>query len=296
MREHEWLAARFQENRGHLKAVAYRMLGSASEADDALQETWLKLSRSDSDKIENLGAWLTTVIARVCLDMLRSRTSRREESLEDKLPENAAARASELDPENEAVLADSIGLAVLIVLNKLDPAERIAFVLHDMFAVPFEEIGGIVGRSPAAARQLASRARRRVQGLGDSGTATPGSSEQRELVSNFLAALRAGDFEGLLAVLDPDVVVRVDAAAAQPGAPREIRGATNWAKGAVAFSRRVRSASLMLVDGAAGLVWAPRGKLHRVLTFTAEHGRITQIEIIGDPERLAQLSLSVMKA
>jgi len=223
----QWLAQRFEENRGHLRAVAYRMLGSASEADDAVQEAWLRLSRSDADAIENLGGWLTTVVSRVCLDMLRSRTSRKEEALQVDVAAASVNRSGRSDPEQETLLADSIGAALLIVLDRLDPAERLAFVLHDMFAISFDEISSILGRSPEAARQLASRARRRVQGA--STVRKTSLIEQRRVVDAFLGALRRGDFEGLVAVLDPDVVVRIDEAAARPAGPREIRGARNWA-------------------------------------------------------------------
>jgi RNA polymerase sigma-70 factor, ECF subfamily len=293
MDEKESWAQQFEENRGHLRAVAYRMLGSLSEADDAVQEAWLRLSRSDAAAIENLGGWLTTVVARVCLDILRSRASRREETLEAQKFEPPAKRQGASDPEQEVLLADSVGLALLVVLDRLTPAERIAFVLHDMFAVSFDEIASIIGRSPTAARQLASRARRRVQGA----DRVPASdlSEQREVVSAFLTALRAGDFEGLIAVLDPDVVVRADSTTVPPGAPTEIRGARTWAKGAIAFSHLVRSAPPMLVDGAVGLVWAPGGRLSRVLRFTIARGKIVQVEIIADPARLRDLDLAVIK-
>ena len=256
--EHEWLADKFEQNRGHLRAVAYRMLGTSNEADDAVQEAWLRLSRSDAGTIQNLGGWLTTVVSRVCLDMLRSRSSRKEEALDVQPAEPIAIREGQRDPEQETLLADSIGTALLIVLDRLDPAERLAFVLHDMFAVSFDEIASIVGRSPEAARQLASRARRRIQ----SAPAVPKASlwEQRRVVDAFLDALRRGDFEGLVAVLDPDIVVRVDEAAARPGPPREIRGARNWAKGAIAFSRQLKgTAHPMLVNGEVGLVWTPGG-------------------------------------
>src|ERR1700756_903669 len=285
MSEHEWLAERFEENRGHLRAVAYRMLGSLSEADDAVQEAWLRLSRSDASNIENLGGWLTTVVGRVCLDMLRSRTSRREESLEEQVSEPVADRKGGIDPEQEALLADSVGLALLVVLDRLTPAERLAFVLHDLFAVSFEEIASIVGRSPTAARQLASRARRRVQGAE---VAATDLSEQREVVDAFLAALRGGDFDGLVAVLDPDVVVRIDRTAAAPGAPTEVRGARNWAKGAIAFAQHIRSVQPALINGSVGLVWAPRGRLHRAISFTFTQGKIAQVEVIADPERLEE--------
>lgn len=306
MTEQKWLADKFEENRGHLRAVAYRMLGSAAEADDAVQEAWLRLSRSPAGEIENLGGWLTTVVARVCLDMLRSRKSRHEESIDGgagDLPLNSAAntiastasRPPARDPEQEAVLADSVGLALLVVLDRLAPAERLAFVLHDMFAMPFEEIAPLVGRTPTAARQLASRARRRIQGAPAASRAD--LRQQKEVGSAFLSALRAGDFEGLMAVLDPDVVVRIDEAAARPGAPREVRGAENWARGAIAYSRLARSMqpALMLIDGAVGLVMAPRGRLVRALTFTIARGKITAAEIIADPTSLRRLHLAVLE-
>jgi RNA polymerase sigma-70 factor (ECF subfamily) len=288
MNERDLLADRFEEHRSHLRAVAYRMLGSLSDVDDAVQEAWLRLSRTDATGIDNLGGWLTTVVARVCLDMLRSRQSRREEALTPDAPEPVATGTSGSSPEEEALLADSVGLALLVVLDRLTPAERLAFVLHDMFAVPFEEIGPIVGRSAEAARQLASRARRRVRG-GATGSA-PDLVRQREVVEAFLAALRGGDFEGLLAVLDPDLVVRAD----MPGAPGEIRGAAVWAKGAVAYGHMARGVRPALVNGAIGLVMAPRGQLSRALTFTIANGRITTIEVIGNPARLAELDVSIV--
>jgi len=286
MNEQDWWVEQFEENRGHLRAVAYRILGSASEADDAVQEAWLRLSRSDAGEIENLGGWLTTVVARVCLDTLRSRTSRKEDALEARSPEPTASG----DPEQEALLADSVGLALLVVLDRLAPAERIAFVLHDMFDVSFDEIASIVGRSPMAARQLASRARRRVRG-GE----TPTKADlqgQRRVVDAFLTALRGGDFQGLVAVLDPEVVVRLDESAGRPGGPREIHGAEAWAKGAITFAKVAESIEPMLVDGSMGLVWAPGGHLSRALKFTIENGRIVEAEIIADPARLHDLELS----
>jgi RNA polymerase sigma-70 factor (ECF subfamily) len=284
----EYLAKRFEEHRTHLRAVAYRMLGSLSEVDDAVQEAWLRLSRTDAAGIDNLGGWLTTVVARVCLDMLRSRQSRREEALTPDAPEPVATGPSGSSPEEEALLADSVGLALLVVLDRLTPAERLAFVLHDMFAVPFEDIGPMVGRSVEAARQLASRARRRVRG--GATAAAPHLARQREVVEAFLAALRGGDFEGLLAVLDPDLVVRAD----MPGAPGEIRGAAVWAKGAVAYGHMARVVRPALVNGTIGLVMAPRGELSRALTFTIAHGRIAAIEVIGNPARLAALDVAIV--
>ena len=299
MNERDYLAEQFEAHRTHLRAVAYRMLGSLGEVDDAVQEAWLRLSRADSAEIDNLGGWLTTVVARVCLDMLRSRTSRREEPLPPDVPEPVATgtrgssrvlseRSESKDPEQEALLADSVGLALLVVLDKLTPPERLAFVLHDMFAVPFEEIGPIVGRSAEAARQLASRARRRVRG---GGTPDPNLVRQREVVDAFISALRAGDFEGLLAVLDPDLVVRADMPA---GAPTEIRGAAVWAKGAVAYGHMARLTQPALVDGAIGVVVAPQGRLVRALRFTIADGKITEIEVIGNPARLGELDVSTV--
>lgn len=293
MAEQEWLAEKFEENRGHLRAVAYRMLGSLNEADDAVQEAWLRLSRSDANEIENLGGWLTTVVSRVCLDVLRSRSTRREEALDAQVTEPVANIERQRDPEQETLMADSIGAALLIVLDRLDPAERLAFVLHDMFAVSFDEIASILGRSSEASRQLASRARRRVQGS----PAIPKASlaEQRQVVDAFLTALRTGDFEGLVAVLDPDVVVKLDEAAGRPGTPREIHGARNWAKGAVAFSRNLEGAvEPMLVNGEVGLVWAPQGRVFRVLRLSIHDGKIATVDIVADPSRLAEFEITVL--
>ena len=276
----------FESQRDHLRAVAYRMLGSATEAEDAVQETWLRLNRSDAGAIENLGGWLTTVVARVCLDMLRSRESRREESLESQLTEPVAGSSRASDPEQEAILADSVGVALLVVLDTLTPAERLAFVMHDMFDVSFDEIASIIGRSPSAARQLASRARRRVRGADR--VQRVELNRERKVINAFLAALRAGDFEGLLAVLDPDVVFRSDI----PGAPAEIRGARDWAQGAIAFSQLARFVQPALVNGSIGLVFAPRGRLLRVLTFEIVGEKIVGADVITKPERLRQLELS----
>ncbi len=292
MAEHDWIAEQFEAERGHLRAVAYRMLGSASEADDAVQEAWLRLSRSDAGSIQNLGGWLTTVVARVCLDMLRSRTSRREEPLEERIPEPAAPRAPGTDPEQEALLADSVGLALMVVLDRLTPPERLAFVLHDMFALPFEEIASIIDRSPDAARQLASRARRRVHGAAGT-TPEIDLSQQRETVSAFITALRSGDVEGLVALLDPDVVVHVDATAGS-GAAREVRGARNWAKGAVTFSRLAGFLRPALINGAVGALYAPAGRLERVVRFSFKEGRIHEVEIIADPVGLEALDLGIV--
>jgi RNA polymerase sigma-70 factor (ECF subfamily) len=284
----EFLAQQFEANRSHLRGVAYRMLGSLTEADDAVQESWLKLSRSDTSEVENLRGWLTTVVARVCLDMLRSRKARREESIDEQVQEPRLESEVAADPESEALLADSVGLALLVVLNTLTPAERVAFVLHDTFAVPFDQIGSIIGRSPVATRQLASRARRRVQGI----NAIPDENlrKQRNLVESFLSALRAADFDGLLAVLDPNLLVRTDI----PGAPAEIRGAANWAKGAIAFGRMAQSVRPALINGAVGLIFAPGGRLTRALNFTIAEGKIVQVEVIGDPVRLSKLELTVI--
>ena len=292
MNQHDYLAERFEENRTHLRAVAYRMLGSSSEVDDAVQEAWLRLNRADTTGIDNLGGWLTTVVARVCLDMLRSRQSRREEPFAPDAPEPLATGTSRSSPEHEAVLADSVGLALLVVLDRLTPAERLAFVLHDMFAVSFEEIAPIVGRSAEAARQLASRARRRVRG--GSEAVESDRVRQREVVDAFLAALRSGDFEGLLAVLDPDLVVRADMAGPSGAPPPEIRGAVVWAKQAVAFGHMARLARPALVNGAIGIVMAPQGRLLRALRLTIANGKITEIEVIGDPERLGGLELAIV--
>jgi RNA polymerase sigma-70 factor (ECF subfamily) len=284
--ERDYLAERFEEHRIHLRAVAYRMLGSLSDVDDAVQEAWLRLSRADTEPIDNLGGWLTTVVARVCLDMLRSRQSRREEPLTPDAPEPVATGTTGSSPEQEALLADSVGLALLVVLDRLTPAERLAFVLHDRFAVPFEEIAPIVGRSTEAARQLASRARRRVRG---GGAPNPDLIRQREVVEAFVAALRAGDLEGLLAVLDPDLVVRADIAA---GAPTEIRGAAAWARGAVAYGHLAQLTQRALVDGAIGLVVATHGRVVRALRFTIANRKITELEVIGNPARLGELDVS----
>lgn len=287
--ENDWLAERFEDHRTHLRAVAYRMLGSPGEADDAVQEAWLRLSRSDPQGIENLGGWLTTVVARVCLDQLRSRQSRREESLETHEPEAAEGRPNGLDPEHEVLLADSVGPALLVVLDTLAPAERLAFVLHDLFAVPFEEIAVIVGRTPTAARQLASRARRRVQGTAPA----PGAdrTRRREIVDAFLAASREGNFGALLALLDPDVVLRADEATVRAGAEKEVRGAPAVAE---TFKGRARGAQPALIDGAAGAVWAPGGRPRVVFAFTIEGGKIVAIDLLADPERLGLLDLVIL--
>ena len=284
MNEHDWLAERFEENRTHLRSVAYRMLGSASDAEDAVQESWFRLSRSDPSGIENLGGWLTTVVGRVCLDILRTRTSRREEAVGTEVPEPVGRDGP--DPEQQALIADSVGLALLVVLNTLAPAERVAFVLHDMFDLPFEEIAPIVGRTPAAARQLASRARRRVQGQATD--AEVDVARQRDIVDAFLAASRGGDFVGLVALLDPDVVLRADQAIVQSGALAELRGA---AAVAGTFSGRASAARPALVNGKPGAVWAPGGRPRVVFAFTIRARRIVEINMIGDTESLAELDL-----
>lgn len=283
MNEQDFLASEFEENRTHLRAVAYRILGSLGEADDAVQECWLRLSRTGGEAVDNLSGWLTTVVARVCLDMLRSRKSRRE----DALPPHAADHA--VDPEQEALMADSVGLALLVVLDRLNPAERLAFVLHDLFAVPFDDIAGIIGRSPDAARQLASRARRRVQGAPADAADL---KSHRETVEAFLAALRAGDLDGLLAVLDPNLVVHADSRSSATREAAEIHGAMTWAVPALKFAPGARFARAALVDGVAGAVQAPNGHLVRVLRFTIVDGKITEMDLIGDPARIAGLTLS----
>jgi RNA polymerase sigma factor (sigma-70 family) len=292
--EHKWLAKRFEENRPRLRAVAYRMLGSLSEADDAVQEAWVRLSRSDTSGVENLGGWLTTVVGRVCLDMLRSRRSRREEPLDQhsggRVPGPIVNREGAIDPEHEALLADSVGLALLVVLETLTPAERLAFVLHDMFAVPFAEISPIVGRSPNATKMLASRARRRVRGAAEVPDSDP--AHQREVVDAFLAASRGGDFGALLAVLDPDVVLRAGGAAVRAGASREVRGARAVAD---TFFGRARFARPALVNGAIGAVWAPGGRPRVAFCFTVVGGKIVEIVVVADPARLSGLDLAVLE-
>ena len=288
MEESELLVERFEADRARLKAVAYRMLGSLEEADDAVQEAWLRLSRSDASAVENLGGWLTTVVGRVCLDMLRSRRSRREESL--RVPDPIVSREGGIDPEHEALLADSVGLALFAVLETLSPAERLAFVLHDTFGVPFAEIGPIVGRSPAAARQLASRARRRVRGAAT--VPDPDPARQREVVDAFLAAAREGDFDALVAVLDPDVVLRADLGPA--GGSREVRGAAAVAGQASTYARLDLLVRPALVNGAAGAVSTLGGEPFSVGGFTVRDGKIVEIDLLADPERLHHLDLAVL--
>ncbi|TNJ63941.1 sigma-70 family RNA polymerase sigma factor [Paenibacillus hemerocallicola] len=285
MIEHEWLAEQFEAHRKHLQAVAYRMLGSLSEAEDAVQESWLRLSRSNTGPVENLGGWLTTVVSRVCLDMLRSRKSRREESIEAHLPETLESHEG-IDPEREALLAEHVGLALLVVLGNLNPAERITFVLHDIFSVPFTEIAPIVGKSEAASRQLASRARRRVRGAGTAPEA--GLAGQREIVDAFLAAARSGDFDTLVTALDPDVLLRDDR---ETQDSRETRGAMALAK---QVSGRAQAAQSALVNGSVGAIVAPRGSLLYVLRFTMKQGKIVEIDLISDRERIGRLDLAVL--
>jgi RNA polymerase sigma factor (sigma-70 family) len=294
MDDDDWLAERFEEHRAHLRAVAYRMLGSLSDADDAVQEAWLRLSRSDTSGVENLGGWLTTIVARVSLNMLQSRNARREEPVGSRLPEEAGTGgnghgADGAGPEHEAVLADSIGLALLVVLDTLTPAERLAFVLHDMFAVPFEEIARIVERTPAATRKLASRARRRVQGTPTA--ADTDLTRRREIVAAFLAASRDGDLGALVAALDPDVVLRADGAAVRLGAEAEVRGVA-----AVAgfFSGRAQAARLALVNGVAGAVWAAGGRPRVVFGFTITGGKVTAIDLLAEPALLRELDLVIL--
>jgi RNA polymerase sigma factor (sigma-70 family) len=288
MDDNDWLAGRFEEERPRLRAVAYRMLGSLAEADDAVQDTWLRLSRAGAGEVENLAGWLTTVLARVCLNMLRSRTTRREEPLDLRLPDPVISPEGDLQPEQEALLADSVGLALLIVLEMLSPAERLAFVLHDMFGVPFDEIAPIVERSPEATRQLASRARRRV--MGRRSVPDPDLDRQREVVDAFLAAAREGDFDELVAVLDPDVVLRADFGG---GVTQELRGAETIARQAQAYSRLqvVRPA---LINGAVAMVSTREGRPFSVGAVTVRDGKIVELDFLADPERLAKLDLTVL--
>lgn len=327
MDEQQWFAKEFEQQRGRLRGVAYRMLGSLSEAEDAVQETWLRLSGVDGRQVHNLGGWLTTVISRVCLDMLRARKGRREEPAEGGIAEDIgygqgygrvhgqgqghghhgeshdysygyrpghghgqALPAPPADPEQEVIMADAVGVALLVVLDALSPAERIAFVLHDLFGVPFDDIASIVHRTPEAARQLASRARRRVRR--EPKVSGAELNAHRELVTRFLAALRAGDVEGLVALLDADVIVHVDAAAAASGREVEVRGARTWATTAVNFAARVQHGEIALVDGEVGVVFAPGGKLSRVLSITIEDGRVKTVDVIADPARLEHVQVS----
>ena len=290
MNENEWLAARFEEHRAHLRAVAYRMLGSLAEADDAVQDSWLRVSRAGACEVENLGGWLTTIVARVCLNMLRSRKTRREESFGVRLPDPVISAEGALQPEEEALLADSVGLALLVVLDTLSPAERLAFVLHDTFDLPFEEIAPMVGRSPAAARQLASRARRRVRGA-EIQVPDADYARQREVVDAFFRAARGGDFDDLVALLHPDVVLRADFGAGRPGT-QVYRGAA-----AVASQSRAIPGSLVrpaLVNGATGAVITVRGQPFAVMGFTVAEGKIVQIDAIADPARVRRIAAAVL--
>jgi RNA polymerase sigma-70 factor (ECF subfamily) len=284
----DWLAAQFEEHRPRLRAVATRLLGSGSEADDAVQEAWLRLSRTDPGSVENLGGWLTTVVGRIALNMLRSRSTRREDPLDDAPGGDRPADVP--DPADTAVLADSVGMALVVVLETLTPAERLAFVLHDLFDVPFDEIAAVVDRSPAAARQLASRARRRVQGQSPDGPTD--DARRREVVTAFLAASQGGDFAGLVALLDPDAVMRADAATVAMGAPAEIRGAEAVA---AIFSRGARAARLALVDDVAQVVWMYRGQPKVVFAFSITGGTVTAIDQIGDPELLGDVEVTLLK-
>lgn len=296
MSDKELLAQRFEEHRSHLRAVAYRMLGSLNEADDAVQETWLKLSRSDVSDVRNLGGWLTTVAGRVCLDMLRSRSSRREEPLPEqqdgpiRLPDPVVSGPGGVDPEQEMLVADSVGIALMIVLQTLAPAERLAFVLHDLFAVPFDEIAPILGRTSASTRQLASRARRRVEGAAPA--ADTDHARKREVVDAFLTASRGGDFDALLAVLDPDVVARSDGGTLRPSLLR--RGAQDVASQAITFARIAEAARPVLINGSPGVVSVAEGRVVSVMAFTIRGGRITALDILTDPERIAELDLDAL--
>ncbi|MGW3284892.1 RNA polymerase sigma factor SigJ [Streptomyces sp. NPDC001002] len=295
MNETELLADRFEEHRGRLRAVAYRMLGSTAEAEDAVQETWVKLSRTEADDIRNLGGWLTTVVGRVCLDLLRSRSLRREEPIDETfVPDPVIRPLSQIDPEQEVLQADSVGLALLVVLETLEPAERLAFVLHDMFAVPFDDIAPIVERSSAATRQLASRARRRVRGATPS--AEPDLGRQRQIVDAFMAAAHAGDFEALVTVLDPDIVLRVDSGALVGGAAASklVRGAKSVAEQALTFRQFAPQVRTVLVNGTVGLINVVEGQALAVMGVTVVDGRITEMYILADPDRLARLDLTAL--
>ena len=293
MDENEWLAARFEDHRAHLRAVAYRMLGSLTEADDAVQDTWLRLSRSGADDVENLGGWLTTIVARVCLNMLRLRTTRREEALGVHLPDPVISPQGLLQPDEEAVLADSVGLALLVVLDTLSPAERLAFVLHDMFQLPFEEIAPMVGRSPTAARQLASRARRRVRGA-ELPAPDPDLARQRDVVDAFFRAARGGDFDALVALLDPDVVLRADFGARRSAASGVVHGPAAVARQAVLGALPGAELHPALVNGAAGVVVTVGGRPFAVLGFTVAEGRILEIDAIADPDRVRRVAAAVL--
>jgi RNA polymerase sigma-70 factor (ECF subfamily) len=291
MNQQDWLAERFEANRSHLRGVAYRMLGSVTDADDALQEAWIRLSRTDTGDVDNLRAWLTTVVGRVCLNMLRARKTRREAALGAYVPDPIVSPAEGVDPEQEAMLGDSVGLAMLVVLDSLTPAERVAFVLHDVFAMPFDEIAPIVGRTPTATRQLASRARRRVQGAP---VPDVDLAAQWAVVDAFVAASRAGDFERLLAVLDPDVVVRTDGGLARRELVPLIRGADAVARQAMSFRQFVGTSTRALVNGIpGGVAWLPDGRPFAVVALTVQGDRIVVVDVLADPERLGQLDLTL---
>jgi RNA polymerase sigma factor (sigma-70 family) len=295
MNENQWMADRFEEHRAHLRAVAYRMLGSLTEADDAVQDTWIRVSRAGANDVENLGGWLTTIVARVCLNMLRSRKVRREESLDVHLPDPVITPEGTAQPEDEALLADSVGLALLVVLDTLTPAERLAFVLHDMFDLPFEEIAPMVGRTPEAARQLASRARRRVKGA-DVPSPDADRARQREVVDAFYRAARGGDVETLVTLLDPDVVLREDFGIRRPGASKVIRGAAAVAGQALKGALPAAHVHPALVNGAAGAVITVGGRPFAVMGFTVSEGKIVEIDVIADPERVARIATAVLGA
>ncbi len=291
MDDKEWLAKCFQEQRGHMRAVAYRMLGSLTEADDAVQNAWVRVSRAETNEVENFAGWLTTIVARVCLNMLRSRKVRREESLGLHLPDPVISSEGELGPETEALLADSVGLALLVVLDALSPAERLAFVLHDMFDLPFEEIAPMVGRSPTAARQLASRARRRVKGAE---IPDPDLTRQRAVVDAFFLAARSGDFDALVAVLHPEVILRVDFGPSHPGASRVVRGAAAVARQARLGANPMALLHPALINGAAGVVITLDGEPHGVMAFTVVNDQVVELDIIGDPERIRRVASAVL--
>ena len=293
MDERDWLADRFEEHRPRLRAVAYRMLGSLTDADDAVQDAWLRLTRAGAGEVENLGGWLTTIVARICLNMLRSRTTRREEPLDAHLPDPVISPEGSLQPEEEALLADSIGLALLVVLDSLSPAERLAFVLHDMFDLPFDEIAPMVGRSPTAARQLASRARRRVKGA-EIPAPDPDLARQRDVVDAFFRAARGGDFDALVALLDPDVVLRSDFGARRPAAARVTQGAAAVARQALIAAFPDAQLHPALVNGAAGVVVTVRGRPFAVLGFTVTDGKIVEIDAIADPDRVRRIAAAVL--
>ena len=289
----EWLADRFEEHRPHLRSVAYRMLGSLSEADDAVQDTWLRVSRAGTSEVENLGGWLTTIVARVCLNMLRARNARREQALDGHIPDPLISPDPRSQPEQEALLADSVSLALLVVLDTLSPAERLTFVLHDMFQLPFEEIAPMVGRSPQAARQLASRARRRVKGA-EIPAPDPDLARQREVVDAFFQAARGGDFDALVAVLDPEVILRTDFGARRPGAPKVFHGAAAVANQALIGAMPGAELHPALINGTAGVVITVRGRPVAVMGFTVAHGKIVEIDAIAEPRRVEVIASSVL--